>query len=211
MQLFILKDISKLEERVYYQLKNVLRAKEWYIFYIQKYYTPEENYFLRYKVRLKKDYTYEIIQKYEKKRKYKNIWVWVAFLNKFEKMELIVQKLTEIWVENIIFFLSERSIIRYISDNKIERFKKIAIEAAEQSFSYFVPNIYIYYDLSFLNNFKNIYLADLRWKKEKIKKKDSIILIWPEWWIDLWYNKIKLLDKILRSETAAILAWYLLI
>jgi RsmE family RNA methyltransferase len=63
-------------------------------------------------------------------------------------MELIVQKLTEIGLKKIYFIATERSQFKSIKDNKLERFYKIALEAAEQSWSWYMPEIKV------LNNFE---------------------------------------------------------
>jgi RsmE family RNA methyltransferase len=57
----------------------------------------------------------------------------IAMPNKWEKAELIVQKLTEIGVENIYFWVAEHSIIRQRNNKKTERLNKISQEAVEQS------------------------------------------------------------------------------
>jgi RsmE family RNA methyltransferase len=63
----------------------------------------------------------------------KNISMLIAMPNKREKAELIVQKLTEIGVENINFRVSEHSVIRQWNKKKAERLDKISREAVEQS------------------------------------------------------------------------------
>ena len=63
----------------------------------------------------------------------KNISMLIAMPNKREKAELIVQKLTEIGVQNIYFWVSEHSIIRQRNEKKTERLDKISREAVEQS------------------------------------------------------------------------------
>jgi 16S rRNA (uracil1498-N3)-methyltransferase len=53
--------------------------------------------------------------------------------NKRDKAEMIVQKLTEIGINFIVFWPSERSVIRDINTSKMERLEKISKEAVEQS------------------------------------------------------------------------------
>lgn len=53
--------------------------------------------------------------------------------NKFEKAELIVQKATEIGVDEIIFRPARRSVIREFPEKKIMRLLVIAKEATEQA------------------------------------------------------------------------------
>jgi 16S rRNA (uracil1498-N3)-methyltransferase len=65
----------------------------------------------------------------------------VAMPNKWEKAELIVQKLTEIGVDEIFFRPAERSVIKQRNEKKIERLTKIAKEAVEQSRGWSLPTI----------------------------------------------------------------------
>lgn len=57
----------------------------------------------------------------------------VAMPNKRDKVELIVQKLTECGLDQIIFWPAERSIIKEWNSKKEERLRKIMKEALEQS------------------------------------------------------------------------------
>lgn len=57
----------------------------------------------------------------------------VAMPNKFEKLELIVQKCTEIGVEHLVFFPAKYSVVKEISEAKMQRLEKISLEAVEQS------------------------------------------------------------------------------
>lgn len=227
MQLFITTYIQQdslvtiSEERVVHQLKNVLRAKTGYEFKIQ---SSEWNKVIRLTISItdiSKDKiiwsvidTEEII--FEENKKY----LFVAFPNKFEKMELIVQKCTEIWFQHIIFFPSQYSQLREISENKLERLSKIALEAVEQSYGVVVPEIFFTKNIStYLQQWKN-FLLHQEWKniKEIFLNSDFWItnfFIWPEWW--RWnedeklfsqheIQKISLWKNILRTETAAIVA-----
>jgi RsmE family RNA methyltransferase len=44
-------------------------------------------------------------------------------------------------LDHIVFFPSERSVLRGINDRKIMRLSKIAREAVEQSYGWFLPQI----------------------------------------------------------------------
>lgn len=57
----------------------------------------------------------------------------IAFPNKHEKLELIVQKLTEIGVTDVVFFPAQRSVLKELSANKQSRVEQIVCEAVEQS------------------------------------------------------------------------------
>lgn len=65
----------------------------------------------------------------------------VALPNKMEKLTMIVQKLTEVGIDKIIFRPSQRSQLRTLQQKTLERLEKIALEAGEQSERRFVPEI----------------------------------------------------------------------
>lgn len=229
MQLFITPYIQQntsvilTEERVVHQLKNVLRAKVGFECRVQ---SSVWNSVVRITISISEIHKDKIIWNilheeeitFEESKKY----LFIALPNKFEKMELIVQKCTEIWLQHIIFFPSQYSQLREISENKIERLSKIALEAVEQSYSIIVPEIILAKDISsYLQHWKN-FLLHQDWKsiKENIINYELWIvnfLIWPEWW--RWnedeklfqqhdMQKISLWKNILRTETAAIVvAW----
>jgi 16S rRNA (uracil1498-N3)-methyltransferase len=71
--------------------------------------------------------------------------IWIAqSLPKADKMELIIQKGTELGAARFIPFVSERTIVHY-DDKKeakrTERWQKIAKEAAEQSHRQIIPHV----------------------------------------------------------------------
>ncbi len=142
-------------------------------------------------------------------------------LPKAKKMDLIIQKCTELGVNKIIPTLSERSIAK---GEKLERWKKIAKEAAEQSGRTTVPEItplMKFDDLLTLG--KEYDLAIIPWELEQktsLKKiisnspapnPLSLILIGPEGGfskeevdraIFSGFKTITLGKNILRTETA---------
>ena len=65
----------------------------------------------------------------------------IAYPNKFEKIELIIQKLSEIGISDIIFRDGERSQLHTLSEHKIARCHTIALEAVEQSHGRVLPRI----------------------------------------------------------------------
>ena len=65
----------------------------------------------------------------------------IALPNKQEKLELIVQKLTEISVSDIYFWAAERSVVKALSPQKFERLQKIVQEALEQSYGRKLPQL----------------------------------------------------------------------
>ena len=153
-----------------------------------------------------------------------NVSMLIAMPNKREKAELIVQKLTEIWVQNIYFWVSEHSIIRQWNDKKAERLDKISREAVEQSRWIQFPVIKFVKsenELKEIVGWKDVIIANMNWLPywEVIKNASWNLcwVIWPEWWfsekdlrlfesakiIDLWEN-------VLRMETASIVLWWFL-
>lgn len=60
-----------------------------------------------------------------------NITLYVALLKK-DKLEWVVQKATEIGVKKITLMVTENCVIKELSKNKIERYKKIITEATMQ-------------------------------------------------------------------------------
>ncbi|MBU1026898.1 MAG: 16S rRNA (uracil(1498)-N(3))-methyltransferase [Candidatus Margulisbacteria bacterium] len=146
-------------------------------------------------------------------------------LPKAKKMDLIIQKCTELGVNQIIPTLSERSIAK---GEKADRWQKIAKEAAEQSGRSIIPEI------SPLTKFEDVLkmksnfdLALIPWELEKETSLKSIlttyqpikllVLIGPEGGfsqeeIELaqqaGFTSVSLGQRILRTETAgmAILA-----
>ena len=153
-----------------------------------------------------------------------NVSMLIAMPNKREKAELIVQKLTEIWVQNIYFWVSEHSIIRQWNDKKAERLDKISRESVEQSRWIQLPVIKFVKsenELKEIVGWKDVIIANMNWLPYwKVIENASWNLcwvIWPEWWfskkdlkifenakiVDLWNN-------VLRMETASIVLWWLL-
>ena len=151
----------------------------------------------------------------------KNIWIVVAMPNKWSKAELIVQKLSEIWVDEIYFRPSERSVLKDWNNKKWERLQKISQEAVEQSRWWKLPKIEFVKNIFPVLQNKKIIVFDMVDQKV-IPSYDSqaniIWVVWPEWWFtqkdyeSFWKNfdLISLGDTVLRMETASIVwAWSL--
>ncbi len=135
-------------------------------------------------------------------------------LIKKDNFELVVQKCTELGVTSFHPIISERSEKK---DLNIERLRKIAIEASEQSGRVSLPNIFEPTDLEIaIKNFDGkIFVLDFDGQKlpTKVNKGRIGILIGPEGgWSDNERNffkksKIKsfsLGTQVLRAETASI-------
>lgn len=200
------------------QLRKVLRIKKWDKIYIQY---CEKNQTIRYELSII-DWTdqkldAEIISSQSFSFHKKKISMLITMPNKREKAELITQKLTEIWVSNIYFRVSEHSIIRQWNDKKAERLNKISHEAVEQSRWIQLPEIKFVDEKDLWNfiHWKDIIIANMDWISygEAIKSSwnDLCGVIWPEWWfsekdLSLFKNAniVDLWDNVLRMETASI-------
>lgn len=66
---------------------------------------------------------------------------YIAMPNKSSKADLMAQKLAEIGVSKIVFWPAQRSVLKELSDNKLDRMNTIALEAVEQSHGWFIPEI----------------------------------------------------------------------
>jgi len=146
--------------------------------------------------------------------------LWLAFSPiKSNYFNFMIQKATELGVTKFLPVIFERTIVRKI--NK-ERLEKVIIEAAEQSNRITVPSIEDPQKLkSFLNNDMDLIFTDLNTPNTKIdiKKlttKPTCVIIGPEGDFSeeereeiLKFNgvqPIKINENILRSETAVISA-----
>ena len=149
------------------QLRKVLRIKKWDKICIQY---SDSKWITRYELSIQdwtdKDLTGEIISSQTFSFPEKNVSILIAMPNKREKAELITQKSTEIWVQNIYFWVSEHSIIRQRNDKKAERLDKISHEAVEQSRWIQLPEIKFLKSENELKDFvswKNIIIANMNW------------------------------------------------
>ena len=154
------------------------------------------------------------------RQKENTIDLWLAFSPiKSNYFNFMIQKATELGVTKFLPIIFERTIVRKI--NK-ERLEKVIIEAAEQSNRITVPSIEEPQKLkSFLNNDMDLIFTDLNTANTKIdiKKlttKPTCVIIGPEGDFSeqerdeiLKFNgvqPIKINENILRSETAVISA-----
>ena len=147
-----------------------------------------------------------------------NSEIWLAFTPiKLNYLNFMIQKATELGVTKFIPILSERTMVR---DLNSERLNKVIIEASEQSNRIKLPKLeklVKFKDFIKLYKDTNIVFGDLNYSNDKIKiNKDSpvCILIGPEGdfsenerkeILDLKNVKsLKINKNILRAETAAI-------
>ena len=154
------------------------------------------------------------------RQKENTIDLWLAFSPiKSNYFNFMIQKATELGVTKFLPIIFERTIVRKI--NK-ERLEKVIIEAAEQSNRITVPSIEEPQKLkSFLNNDMDLIFTDLNTANTKIdlKKlttKPTCVIIGPEGDFSeeereeilkfSGVQPIKINENILRSETAVISA-----
>ena len=207
------------------QLRKVLRIQKWDKICVQY---SEKDKTTRFELSILdwtgKNLEAEIISSNDFELDENNVSMLIAMPNKREKAELIVQKLTEIWVQNIYFWVSEHSIIRQWNEKKAERLDKISREAVEQSRWIQLPKIeFVKYEDELKNivNWKSVILANQGWlpywELSKNLDKDLCWVVWPEWWfsekdLKLFENAkvVDLWENILRMETASIVLWWLL-
>ena len=204
------------------QCRKVLRFKKWDLIHVQ---STKANTTTRHLVRISElgqTLIGEIIETKEQNKWENYIQIFVAMPNKYDKLELIGQKLTELGVDEIIFRPAERSIIKQRNKNKEQRLLSIIKEALEQSRGRFIPQIsFREHPEDAIQQNTLVYIFD--------KKENSIIntenstkkagIIWPEGWLTQKdYDRFakhtpKIYDlgsTILRMETAAIVGWWLL-
>ena len=157
------------------------------------------------------------------RQKENNKEIWLAFSPiKSNYFNFMMQKATELGVTKFIPIIFERSVVRKINHNRLE---KIVIEASEQSNRINVPALEKCQNLkNFLSkNNKKIELifTDLNTENRKLEIKKTTdkpicVIIGPEGDFSEkereeilsfeGVNKIKINENILRSETAAISA-----
>ena len=162
---------------------------------------------------------FEIIKQLRQKENIKDLWLAFSPI-KSNYQNFMIQKATELGVTKFLPIIFERTIVRRIN---VEKLKKIAIEASEQSNRVNIPLIEQTQNLeSFLNsNSVDLIFTDLNSTNKKIDKykltnKPTCIIVGPEGdFSELEREKIltfkgvqtvKINENILRSETAVISA-----
>ena len=147
--------------------------------------------------------------------------LWLAFSPiKSNYQNFMIQKATELGISKFVPIIFDRTIVRKINKDRLE---KIVIEACEQSNRISIPSIEKAQNLkSFLNsNSMNLIFTDLNSDNKKIEKtkfsdKPICIIIGPEGDFSEHERQeilsfkgvqaLKINDNILRSETAVISA-----
>jgi 16S rRNA (uracil1498-N3)-methyltransferase len=138
--------------------------------------------------------------------------VGVAFaLIKGGRPELVVQKLTELGVDDIRPFVAARSVVRWDTDKaarNAERLSRVAREAVMQCRRAWVPTVHDITDFAEVAELHGAAMADMGGAPVNGQ---TTLLIGPEGgWDDNERNasipRIRLSDAVLRAETAAICA-----
>ena len=161
---------------------------------------------------------FNVTKKLRHKENTKDLWLAFSPI-KSNYFNFMIQKATELGVTKFLPIIFERTIVRKI--NK-ERLEKVIIEAAEQSNRITVPSIADPQKLkSFLNNDMDLIFTDLNTANTKIDltkltTKPTCVIIGPEGDFSeqereeiLKFNgvqSVKINENILRSETAVISA-----
>lgn len=211
------------DEEIVYQLVKVLRSKTWdeVLFFDYNNFTD-----FKYKISSidKKNIIFSLLEKIQKPKEDYNIILFQALPNKIDKIEEIINAWTQVWYREFNFFRSERSQDLKISENKLERFRKIVSESSELSNRNIVPEIN-FLDQVILKNISGtkIFFHTDSEKSEKLKdlnldfSKEINVFIWPEWWFSPKENeeflkndfiKVNLWNNILRTEVAPVVVWF---
>ena len=205
------KMIIDLDKDVLYHLIKVLRKDQSYIFRIV------DNQGKIFHAHLINDRQAEILDFLDENNELDKDITCILSLIKNDKLELCVQKLTELGIKRIVLYEAERSVVKLKDDKKVNRIRKIAKEAAEQSHRNFIPEICSASCIKDLEKYKSeqnyiCYEAEKNIADIEINGSISYI-IGPEGGFedkeyqricDLGFESISLGKRILRAETAAI-------
>lgn len=141
----------------------------------------------------------------------------ISLLNKTSKLKFIVEKLTELGVANIIFFISERTVFPNLKIKDLNLNSIVALKQCGGKKIVNIPEIFNFENICKLSGFDKKYLCDFSTVKENIdfKKGKYLVVIGPEGGFSdserekFRYNgfvPLTLNKRILRAETAAIVA-----
>ena len=172
----------------------------------------------------------DVIRRLRENNELPNRIILVAALLKGEKMDLVLQKATELGVDEVVLLETSRTVVKFKRDDrevKMERFNRILKEAAEQSKRNRIPHLYRVIDFNGLHDIE----ADIKMVAyeeeagpttsfnkyvEAIKPEQSVaILIGPEGGFSdheillatkQGFKKVSLGRRILRAETASFYA-----
>ena len=208
--------IDKLDKNQSHYLSKVMRVKENEIFSL---FNKEGEWEAKVLGIFKNIVEFKIIKQLRQKETTKELWLAFSPI-KTNYQNFMLQKATELGVTKFLPIIFDRTVVRKINKDRIE---KIVIEASEQSNRINVPTIEEAQDLNgFLKkNSMNLIFTDLNSNIKKIDKskftdKPVCIIIGPEGDFSETEREkilsfkgvqpIKINENILRSETAVISA-----
>ena len=172
--------------------------------------------------------SYEVLDEIKQKTLNRPKITLIQGLAKGDKNDDIIKHSTELGVDDVILISMKRSIVKFSNDkldNKLNRFNKIAKEAAEQAHRLSVPTVTIVNSLKEIKS--DLYDLKLLLDEEEAKKIDGLLLnkidfndknsiafvIGPEGGIDngerdylksIDFIPVSLGENILRTETASL-------
>ena len=208
--------IDKLDKNQSHYLSKVMRVKENEVFSL---FNKEGEWEAKVLGIFKNIVEFKIIKQLRQKETLKELWLAFSPI-KSNYQNFMLQKATELGVTKFLPIIFDRTVVRKINKDRIE---KIVIEASEQSNRINVPTIEEAQDLNgFLKkNSMNLIFTDLNSNIKKIDKskftdKPVCIIIGPEGDFSETEREkilsfkgvqpIKINENILRSETAVISA-----
>jgi len=208
--------IDKLDKNQSHYLNKVMRVKENEVFSL---FNKEGEWEAKVLGIFKNIVEFKIIKQLRQKETTKELWLAFSPI-KSNYQNFMLQKATELGITKFLPIIFDRTVVRKINKDRIE---KIVIEASEQSNRINVPTIEEAQDLNgFLKkNLMNLIFTDLNSNIKKIDKskftdKPVCIIIGPEGDFSETEREkilsfkgvqpIKINENILRSETAVISA-----
>jgi 16S rRNA (uracil1498-N3)-methyltransferase len=161
-----------------------------------------------------------LIEKVDTKEPNKKVRSLTLGLTEPNILELVIEKATEIGIDEFFIFPSFKSKLKSLSPNKKERIEKILISSIKQSKRLFLPKVYYFNKKEELPSTNNYFLADFDGGVFSPSKESSNFIVGPESGfteeeIAFFKNKLHakgvlLSENVLRAETAAICCSYLL-
>jgi len=214
-----------LEEDDIFHLTRVMRAKVG-----EKFEVVDDGFVYLCQVNRFKPLQIDVVKKLNENNELPNHVILIASLIKGEKMDLVLQKATELGVDEIVLLQSSRSIVKIKPDEKeakLQRFNKILKEAAEQSKRSKIPALDRIIKFNQLRDIEaEIKMIAYEGEEgpstsfnkivESIKPRQNVaILIGPEGGFEIeevyqaeefGFKKVSLGKRILRAETASFYA-----
>ncbi len=211
-------DIFILEPLDYHHIKHVMRMKEKEQIEV----VIDGILYLACVQNIDEEITVRLLAKKEEHRKEKIKKVICIPYLKEQKMDMILQKATELGVDTILITPLERSLIKWKEEKemkKIERWMRIVKEAAEQSKRLIIPKVIPLKETHPLENLKGLKMlcstqseckSLKKWMKTK-RDYDTINMVFgpeggltkkeEEMFIQMGYEPVHLGNQILRTET----------